>query len=118
MLRQQGNAIALAPELGRVRPQGLPRQLGERLAHGFVLARGQALGSSQNVIVDWPLTDDREIPRKQRRSDKPLQDWLALSASREEGLYRAHTEVWHHDDERRGNPRTLGFAGQSVDRSV
>jgi len=29
---------------------------------------------------------------KQRQSVKPLQDWLALSASREEGLYRAHTE--------------------------
>ncbi|MGY4829951.1 hypothetical protein ACVNIS_15380 [Sphaerotilaceae bacterium SBD11-9] len=55
------------------------------------------LGDEQFVermqaLMAAPRTDDREIPRKQRQAVKSLQDWLALSASREEGLHRAHTE--------------------------
>ncbi|MGY4829952.1 REP-associated tyrosine transposase [Sphaerotilaceae bacterium SBD11-9] len=55
------------------------------------------LGDEQFVermqaLMAAPREGDKQIPRKQRQAVKPLQDWLALSASREEGLYRAHTE--------------------------
>jgi hypothetical protein len=65
------------------------------------------------LVEGQSRTDGREVPRKQRQSVKPLQDWLTLSASREEGLYRAHTE---------GGismmPQAFGLSGQPIDRQV
>jgi len=74
--------VASAPDL-QIWPDGLRQQI--------YLGDEQFVERMQELMAA-PRTDDREIPRKQRQSVKPLQDWLALSASREEGLYRAHTE--------------------------
>ena len=36
--------------------------------------------------------NDRHIPKAQRRTTRPLDEWLAICETREEALYRAHTE--------------------------
>lgn len=67
---------------------------------------------------DGGLTYGRSgIPRKQRQPVKLLQDWLALSASREQGLYRAHTEGGITMTRIATPSRAFGVSGQSIDCS-
>jgi len=44
------------------------------------------------ALAEPPRWAARDTPRAQRSSPRPLAHWLALCASRDEALYRAHTE--------------------------
>ena len=74
--------VASAPDL-QIWPRGLRQQI--YLGDEQFVERMQALMAA-------PRLDDRDIPRPQRLPLQPLQEWLAQSASREEGLCRAHTQ--------------------------
>jgi putative transposase len=74
--------VASAPDL-QIWPTGLRQQI--YLGDEQFVERMQALMAA-------PRMQDRDIPRPQRLPVKPLQEWLAQSASREEGLYRAHAQ--------------------------
>ena len=43
-------------------------------------------------IADPQRTSAREIPKAQRRTSRSLAQWLSTCNSREEALFRAHTE--------------------------
>ena len=43
-------------------------------------------------IADPQRTAAREIPKAQRRTSRSLAQWLSTCDSREEALFRAHTE--------------------------
>jgi putative transposase len=74
--------VARAPDL-QLWPEGLRQQI--FLGDAQFVERMQALMAT-------PRVDDRDIPKPQRRPAKPLSDWLAQAASREEGLYLAHVQ--------------------------
>jgi len=74
--------VASAPDL-QIWATGLRQQI--YLGDEQFVERMQALMAA-------PRTNDRDIPKTQRLPDKTLQQWLAQSASREEGLYRAHAQ--------------------------
>ena len=74
--------VASAPDL-QIWPDGLRQQI--YLGNEQFVERMQALMAT-------PCIDDREIPRSQRLAGKSLEEWLAQSASRDEGVYRAHAE--------------------------
>jgi putative transposase len=44
------------------------------------------------ALAEPPRKTTRDTPRPQRLAPRPLAHWLGVSASREEALYRAHTE--------------------------
>ena len=44
------------------------------------------------ALAQPPSSADRDIPKAQRRKGRSLAQWLSLCETREEALYRAHTE--------------------------
>jgi REP element-mobilizing transposase RayT len=74
--------VASAPDL-QIWHTGLHQQI--YLGDEQFVERMQALMAAARM-------DDRDIPKPQRLPAKPLQEWLAQAASREEGLHRAHTQ--------------------------
>jgi AraC-like DNA-binding protein len=45
------------------------------------------------ALAATPSLHDKDIPKPQRLlTARPLRDWISQSASREEGLYLAHTQ--------------------------
>ena len=80
--RRYAALVASAPDM-QIWPTGLRQQI--YLGDEQFVERMQALMAAARV-------DDRDIPKTQRLPVKTLQAWLAQSASREEGLHRAHTQ--------------------------
>ena len=81
--RRYAALVASAPDL-KIWPQGLRQQI--YLGDDAFVSRMQALAAQ-------PRVQDPEIPRPQRLpTERPLQDWIAQSASRDEGLYLAHAQ--------------------------
>ena len=76
MLVAQGQDVALWDE-------GLRQQI--YLGDDAFVDRMQAL-------AEPPAKATRDTPRAQRTPARPLAHWLGLCSSREEALYRAHTE--------------------------
>jgi REP element-mobilizing transposase RayT len=74
--------VASAPDL-QLWPDGLRQQI--------FLGDEKFVERMQSLMVA-ARADDHDIPKSQRLPDKPLQAWLAQAPSREEGLYRAHTQ--------------------------
>lgn len=75
--------VASRPDL-QIWPEGLRQQifLGDE---NFVL--------HMQALMAAPRIDDKEIPKPQRLlTHKPLQSWLDEAATREEGLFKAHTQ--------------------------
>lgn len=52
----------------------------------------EAFVERMQVLSDPAKANDRDIPKAQRRTARPLNEWLATCKTREEALYRAHTE--------------------------
>ncbi|MEI8326611.1 MAG: transposase, partial [Betaproteobacteria bacterium] len=81
--RRYAELVASAPDL-KIWTQGLRQQI--YLGDDQFVQRMQALAAAPRML-------DKDIPQPQRLlTARPLQDWLTQSASREEGLYRAHTQ--------------------------
>jgi putative transposase len=51
-----------------------------------------AFVAQMQALAESPRKATRDTPRAQRTLARPLAHWLGLCSSREEALYRAHTE--------------------------
>ncbi len=52
----------------------------------------EAFVERMQALCDPGKADDHDIPKAQRRKARSLGEWLASCQTREEALYRAHTE--------------------------
>lgn len=75
--------VASAPTNASLWDTALRQQI--YLGDGAFVDRMQALAEPQNSV-------DRDIPRVQRSKARSLDQWLSSCSTREEALYRAHTE--------------------------
>jgi len=81
-VQRYADLVASAPDV-RLWDTALRQQI--YLGDEDFVERMQALAEPQR-------TADRDIPKAQRRKARSLAQWLGGSATREEALYRAHTE--------------------------
>lgn len=81
--RRYAALVASAPDL-KIWPEGLRQQI--YLGDEDFVRRMQAMAAA-------PRMHDKDIPKPQRLfTARPLHEWLAQGATREEGMYLAHTE--------------------------
>jgi hypothetical protein len=70
------------------------------------------------ALMAAPHATDKNIPKPQRLlPHKPLPAWLEQAASREAGLFKAHTQVWVVDVGHGTDAGVVGVAGEPVDSS-